>query len=171
MLSSPAGASQYKVNKHQLLLVPGTLIISFHMHVGCITPQGHIGSYFWSSDSIPGLSDFFLTPVYHIFIHSFIVPFYVMILDKGKQIYKNTFQRTSPVQNSAVRQTSLNRTELRVGKKLKGPICDQNRFYKSHTVKYIHIAYRIIPQVLSQGLFNCAKIYIMRYTKFTALTI
>ena len=59
MLSAPAGASQNNGNKHQLLLVPGTIIISFHMHVGCITPQGHIGSYFWSSDSIAGLSDFF----------------------------------------------------------------------------------------------------------------
>ena len=60
---------------------------------------------------------------------------------------------------------------IRVGKKLKGPICDQNRFYKPYTLKYMHIAYRIIPWVLSPRLFNCVKIYIMRYMKFTALTI
>ena len=84
MLLAPAGASEYNVNKHQLLSVPGSIIISFHMHVGCITTQGHIGSYFWSSDSIPGLSDFLKIPVYYIFIHSFIVPLYVINLEEGK---------------------------------------------------------------------------------------
>lgn len=64
-------------------ILQGYLIISISQMSklrGCKSPQSHIGSYFWSSNSNPGLSD---SRVY-FFIYSFIVPLYVMNLDEGK---------------------------------------------------------------------------------------